>query len=77
MAHLRTIYRQCLLSGCYRGDQGFLVFVGFAVDKVALGEAYPRLCDFAPVSIILPLFYELGPRLVAAGPIVCLSLPMS
>jgi len=67
----------CLLSDCHRGDSGYIVLVGFAVDKVALGEAYPRVCDFAPVSVILPLLYELGARLAAAGPRVCLSLPMN
>jgi len=41
----RAAYRQCLLSGCNCGDPGFVVHVGFAEDKVALGEAYLRVCD--------------------------------
>ena len=57
----------CQLSGCHCGDPGFIVLVGFAMDKVALGEACPRVCDFAPISIILPLLYELGARLAAGG----------
>jgi len=48
--------------------------VGFALDKMALGETHLRVCDFAPVSIILPLLYELCERLAAADPIACLSV---
>jgi hypothetical protein len=35
------------------------VHVGFVVDKVALGQVFPRVLQFYPVSFIPPLLHYL------------------
>ena len=39
-----------------RFDPG-LVYVGFVVDKVALGQVFPRVLRFSPVNIIPPVLH--------------------
>jgi hypothetical protein len=33
------------------------VHVGFVVDKVALGQGFPRVLRFSPVTFISPVFH--------------------
>jgi hypothetical protein len=36
-----------------------LVHVGFVVDKVALGQVFPRVLRFSPVNLIPPVLHYL------------------
>jgi hypothetical protein len=39
-----------------------LVHVGFVVDKVALGQGFPRVLRFSPVSFIPPVLHNMEKR---------------
>jgi hypothetical protein len=38
------------------------VYVGFVVDKVALGQVFPRVLRFSPVNFIPPLLHYMEKR---------------
>jgi hypothetical protein len=51
---------QRLIAGLQTRRPGFypgLVHVGFVVDKVALGQVFPRVLRFSPVNFIPPVFH--------------------
>jgi hypothetical protein len=46
----------------YRGGPGSIpwsVHVGFVVDKLALGQVFPRVLRFSPVNFIPPVLHYL------------------
>jgi hypothetical protein len=49
----------------HRGGPGSIpgsVHVGFVVDKVALGQVFPRVLRFSPVNFIPPVLHFLEKR---------------
>ena len=62
MEHVAVPWLRRLVAGLPPQRPGFdpgSVHVGFVVDKVALGQVFPRVLRFSPVSFIPPVLHYL------------------
>jgi hypothetical protein len=57
---LLRVFWFCTHLACYTGkssSKSDSVHVGFVVDKVALGQVFPRVLRFSPLNFIPPVLY--------------------